>query len=65
MEARSRDGVSSNGFPQVSKVGVPIPGGAGLIGYKEDPKSAIDDMFQIEELGAGDQSAAPMNFHRP
>lgn len=56
----SRDGVSSNGF-NVSKVGQPIPGGAGMIGLQENPKNDIDDMFQFEEVGAGDQSAAPLN----
>jgi len=49
----SRDGVSSNGF-NVSKVGQPIPGGAGMIGLQENPKNDIDDMFQFEEVGAGD-----------
>ena len=58
---RSKEGVSSNGF-SISKVGLPIPGGAGMIGQQENPKNQIDDMFQFEEVGAGDQSAAPINY---
>ena len=44
---------------------MPIPGGAGMIGMQEDPKNAIENMFEIGEVATGDQSAAPMNFNRP
>lgn len=40
----SRDGLSSNGF-NITRVGEPIRGGAGLVELKENPNNAIDDMF--------------------
>jgi hypothetical protein len=65
MEARSV-GVSSNGMmmPQVSKVGLPIPGGAGIIGGGIDMPQNVENMFEVGEIATGDQGAAPMNFNR-
>ena len=36
-----------------------------MIELQEKTKNDIDDMFQFEEVGDGDQSAAPLNYHRP
>jgi hypothetical protein len=36
---------------QVSKVGPPIPGGAGMVVGAKSPNPLIEDMFQMEDMG--------------